>query len=153
MDGLGFMVVLLAIVLAIWGYNYLQPKQPEYPNGRVIFVFALAGGALSGLLAILFASALDGFKDDMGGWYGLIVIAAVLYGAVFGSLPATLCGLALARRRSTRSWKNVGWAAMVGGVSMLLMAVWIPREVAILAILAASASAGILAAVVLPKAE
>lgn len=113
MDGLGFMVVLLAIALAILGYNYLQSKQPEYPNGRVIFVFALAGGALSGLLAILFASALDGFKDDMGGWYGLIVIAAVLYGAVFGSLPATLCGLALARRRSTRSWKNVGWAAVV----------------------------------------
>lgn len=39
------MVVLLAIALAILGYNYLQPKQPEYPNGRVIFVFALAGVA------------------------------------------------------------------------------------------------------------
>ncbi len=153
MGELGFAVVLLAIALAIMGYDHLQQKQPEYPNKRLIAVFTLAGGVLSGLLGGFFAATFDGFQDDMGGWYGLIIIAAAIYGAVFGSLPAMLCGLALAWRRCTRSWKNVGFAAAVGGVSMLLMAVWAPFEVAVLAVLASSATAAILAAMALPKAN
>ena len=50
MGELGFAVVLLAIALAIMGYDHLQQKQPEYPNKRLIAVFTLAGGVLSGLL-------------------------------------------------------------------------------------------------------
>ena len=152
MGELDFAVVLLAIALAIMGYDHLQQKQPEYPNKRLIAVFTLAGGVLSGLLGGFFA-AFDRFQDDMGGWYGLIIIAAAIYGAVFGSLPAVLCGLALAWRRCTRSWKNVGFAAAVGGVSMLLMAVWASFEVAVLAVLASSVTAAILAAMALPKAN
>ena len=152
MGELDFAVVLLAIALAIMGYDHLQQKQPEYPNKRLIAVFTLAGGVLSGLLGGFFA-AFDGFQDDMGGWYGLIIIAAAIYGAVFGSLPAVLCSLALAWWRCTRSWKNVGFAAVVGGVSMLLMAVWAPFEVAVLAVLASSVTAVILAAMALPKAN
>ena len=153
MNEWGIMLPLLAIALAIIGYRHLQQKQPEYPNKRLIMVFTLAGGVLSGLLGVFFAAAFDGFQDDMGGWYGLIIIAAAIYGAVFGSLPAVLCGLALAWRRCTRSWKNVGFAAVVGGVSMLLMAVWTPFEVAVLAVLASSVTAAILAAMALPKAN
>lgn len=86
----------------------------------------------------------------MGGWYGLIIIAAAIYGAVFGSLPAVLCGLVLAWQRCTHSWKSVGFAAVVGGVSMLLMAVWASFEVAVLA---SGVTAAILAAMALPKAN
>ena len=152
MGELDFAVVLLAIALAIMGYDHLQQKQPEYPNKRLIAVFTLAGGVLGGLLGGFFA-AFDGFQDDMGGWYGLIIIAAAIYGAVFGSLLAVLCGLVLAWQRCTRSWKSVGFAAVVGGVSMLLMAVWASFEVAVLAVLASSVTAVILAAMALPKAN
>lgn len=151
MNEWSIMLPLLAIALAIIGYRHLAKRQPEYPNGQVIGVFTLLDGGLGGLLIIVFAMVLGALSGhfDMPLF---IMIPFIVGGSAIGCLPATLCGLILAWRRCTRSWKNVGFAA-VGGVSMLLMAVWTPFEVAVLAVLASSATAVILAAMALPKAE
>ena len=116
MNEWSIMLPLLAIALAIIGYRHLAKRQPEYPNGQVIGAFTLLGGGLGGLLIIVFAMVVDALRGhfDMPLF---IVIPFIVGGSAIGCLPATLCGLILAWRRCTRSWKSAGLAALMGGVA------------------------------------
>lgn len=153
MNEWSIMLPLLAIALAIIGYRHLAKRQPEYPNGQVIGVFTLLGGGLGGLLIIVFAMVLGALSGhfDMPLF---IVIPFIVGGSAIGCLPATLCGLILAWRRCTRSWKSGGLAALMGGVaSVLFTLLWTSDDVVILFGFMGALAAAILAAMVLSKAE
>lgn len=132
------------------GYAYLRKRQPEYPNARVIAAFTLVGG---GLLLVVPVAILDWWHGHYDNFYATISIGTML-GAMVGCMPATVCGLALAWGRSTRSWESAGFAAMVGGVASVLFTwLWAPDGVVVLCSLVGVLAAAILAALVLPKAE
>ena len=146
-----------AFALAVSGCIWLAKRQPEYPNTRVILTFALLGGALGGLLMVLF----DALADARTGIivipfdFDFVLTAAMLLGTVFGCLPATLCGLVLAERRCVRSWQSAGSAAVVGGAaSVLLLTVHRALDGRLLACgVVGAMAAAILSALVLPKAQ
>ena len=135
------------------GIAILAKRQPEYPNGQVIGVFTLLDGGLGGLLIIVFAMVLGALSGhfDMPLF---IMIAFIVGGSAIGCLPATLCGLILAWRRCTRSWKSAGLAALMGGVaSVLFTLLWASAGVVILCGFVGALAAAILAVLVLLKAE
>ena len=148
-----FWMLVLTIALAGAGYAYLRKRQPEYPNARVIATFTLVGGGLGGLLLVVPVAISDWWHGHYDNFYITISIG-IMAGTTVGYMPATVCGLALAWGRSTRSWESAGFAAMVGGVASVLFTwLWTPNGVVVLYSLVGVLAAAILAALVLPKAE
>ena len=83
--------LIFAGLIAILGYRYIAPSQPEYPNARVITTFTLLGGSVGGvLLALAFwwlgdisRSYFDGDGD---------ALLSLLYVGVLLGLPSC-CGV------------------------------------------------------------
>ena len=148
--------IATAAVIAFLAHGYLAKRQPEYPNTRVIAVFALLGGSTGGLpvaLLIWLAEFATHHPFASNTLMFYVYLGGVLGGAV-GSLPATLCGALLAKKRLTRTRSNIlaaaGYGALfgaaAGAVSLNPFAVlWLA--------LAGGLSAAVLSVIALPKAK
>jgi membrane protein len=151
---------LAALVLAVSAYAYLAKRQPEYPNARVIAVFTLLGGSVGGvLLALAFWWLGDKSRSylDADALLSLLYMS-VLLGGGLGCLPASVCGVLLAKKRLTRTRANVlaaaGYGALFGAAAgMVAYTVLLIPFVVLWLALAGGLSAAILSAIVLPKAR
>lgn len=145
-----------------------KAQKTSYPYVRVIVYFALLGGALGGALLSVFATLgrflLGGLVSAFGGI--LLFFAFALMGTVLGLLPAALCGICLAMRRTDGSRSGLIHAAVYGALftwvchTLLSWMFWQSAKTglfhhsfvysSILAVLTGAATAWLLAFFVLP---
>ena len=109
------------------------PAKPPYP-WRVPMIYALLGGPLGAWLLAWYYLWLQsgwlsraGLAEVMGAMWGL-----VLWGYVFGGIPALLTGLLSMRLRLHRTAKGVACAVVTGAVLSLLWFVVINWDVSTL---------------------
>lgn len=112
------------------------PAEVPYPTAKVLLTFALLGGALGGVLLLLFIGLLlvvwwaftfsgDFDVEAFVAIAVMILPIAIGYGAVLGVVPAVVMALILVRSR----WQLSGWTdywllfALGYGVSVLYFAV------------------------------
>ncbi len=148
---------LIAGIIAVAGYCYLEKRQPEYPNARVIAVFTLLGGVLGGLLVtfLMYLTVVMSpphLVDDSLPQRFLYL--SVLLGGSMGCVPAALCGVLLAKEQLIRAWKSsliAAWYGVISGVVAGIIFLNIPASLFFAPI--GALSAAILSALVLPQAQ
>ena len=119
--------LIFAGLIAILGYRYIAPSQPEDPNARVITVFTLLGGSVGGVLLALAVWWLGDISRSYfdGNSLLFLLCVGVLLGGGLGCLPAAVCGILLAKKQLTRAWQSsliaAGYGAMVGAISGALL--------------------------------
>ena len=119
--------LIFAGLIAILGYRYIAPNQPEAPNARVITVFTLLGGSVGGVLLALAVWWLGDISRSYfdGNSLLFLLCVGVLLGGGLGCLPAAVCGILLAKKQLTRAWQSsliaTGYGAMVGAISGALL--------------------------------
>ena len=119
--------LIFAGLIAILGYRYIAPNQPEDPNARVITVFTLLGGSVGGVLLALAVWWLGDISRSYfdGNSLLFLLCVGVLLGGGLGCLPAAVCGILLAKKQLTRAWQSsliaTGYGAMVGAISGALL--------------------------------
>lgn len=95
-----------------------ETQKRPYPYVRVIMCFTLLGGAAGGaVLAVLTAIGgflLSGEISALGG--GLLVFMFAMAGTLQGLLPAAVCGICLAVRRTDGSRSGLIHAAVYGAL-------------------------------------
>ena len=148
--------LIFAGLIAILGYRYIAPNQPEYPNARVITVFTLLGGSVGGVLLALAVWWLGDISSSYfdGNSLLFLLCVGVLLGGGLGCLPAAVCGILLAKKQLTRAWQSsliaAGYGAMVGAISgALLLSIQLVWVLAF----TGGLSALVLSAFALPKAQ
>nr|WP_314489010.1 hypothetical protein [uncultured Kingella sp.] len=150
--------LIFAGLIAILGYRYIAPSQPEYPNARVITTFTLLGGSVGGvLLALAFWWLGDisrSYFDGDGDALLSLLYVGVLLGGGLGCLPAAVYGVLLAKKQLARAWQSsliaAGYGAMVGAISgALLLSIQLVWVLAF----TGGLSALVLSAFALPKAQ
>ena len=146
--------LIFAGLIAILGYRYIAPNQPEYPNARVITTFTLLGGSVGGvLLAFWWLGDISRSYFD-GNSLLFLLCVGVLLGGGLGCLPAAVCGILLVKKQLTRAWQSsliaAGYGAMVGAISgALLLSIQLVWVLAF----TGGLSALVLSAFALPKAQ
>ena len=97
--------LIFAGLIAILGYRYIAPNQPEDPNARVITVFTLLGGSVGGVLLALAVWWLGDISRSYfdGNSLLFLLCVGVLLGGGLGCLPAAVCGILLAKKQLTRA--------------------------------------------------
>ena len=154
------MILLIPLVfaglIAILGYRYIAPNQPEYPNARVITTFTLLGGSVGGVLLALAVWWLGDISSSYfdGNSLLFLLYVGVLLGGSLGCLPAAVCGVLLAKKQLARAWQSsliaAGYGAMVGAISgALLLSIQLVWVLAF----TGGLSALVLSAFALPKAQ
>ena len=119
--------LIFAGLIAILGYRYIAPNQPEDPNARVITVFTLLGGSVGGVLLALAVWWLGDISRSYfdGNSLLFLLCVGVLLGGGLGCLPAAVFGILLAKKQLTRAWQSsliaAGYGAMVGAISGALL--------------------------------
>ena len=140
------------------------PAKPPYP-WRVPIIYALLGGPLGAWLSACYYLWLQsgwlaqaGLAEVFGAIWGL-----VLWGYVFGGIPALLTGLLAMRLRLHRTTKGVACAVVAGAVLSLLWFVVISWDVStlyshpetllmeMLVIMSCGAASSLVLSVFLPK--
>ena len=148
--------LIFAGLIAILGYRYIAPNQPEYPNARVITTFTLLGGSVGGVLLALAVWWLGDISSSYfdGNSLLFLLCVGVLLGGGLGCLPAAVCGILLVKKQLTRAWQSsliaAGYGAMVGAISgALLLSIQLVWMLAF----TGGLSALVLSAFALPKAQ
>lgn len=118
--------VAAAIQLPEEEYNLseISVVESSYPTGKVIIIYLLFGGPIGGVILIAFM--LVG-SFNLRDFY--LIFIGLVFGFVFGVIPATITGFLIAGFKFYRTFKELFWSAIIGACTTIVVTVFIVSDV------------------------